>query len=212
RTDYLQRALPFGFGSQGTQSTASYTPGPWGNLNYQQSSQWFDNGRMQQWNEVSSMVQLGRHTTAQLVTAVPDISDPQRLRARGTPGLSPTLRLEVQYGRLSAFQMTSPSVGEHSRAMITIRKTWQLTSPSRGGEVRGRTIDQLGQPVSGALVRLGPYSAITDAAGEYGFTRVPDGAFALALDKNKLPVASTLTATATGTSTRAKASRTRSWR
>jgi hypothetical protein len=135
------------------------------------------------------MVQLGPQTTVQLVTAVPDISDPQRLRARVTRVLSPTLRLEVQYGRLSAFQMTSPSVGEHSRVMITIRKTWQVTSPSRGGEVRGRAIDQAGQPVSGALVRLGPYSAITDAAGAYGFTRVPDGAFALALDKNKLPVA-----------------------
>jgi hypothetical protein len=73
--------------------------------------------------------------------------------------------------------------------MITIRKTWQVTSPSRGGEVQGRAIDQAGQPVPGALARLGPYSAITDAAGEYGFTRVPDGAFALALDKNKLPVA-----------------------
>jgi hypothetical protein len=189
RTDYLQRALPFGFDSQGGQTTASYTPGPWGSVNYQQSAQWFDNGRMQQWNEVSSMVQFGRHTTVQLVTAVPDLSDPQRLRARVTRVLSPTLRLEVQYGRLSAFQMTSPSVGEHSRAMITIRKTWQLTSPSRGGEVRGRAIDQMGQPVSGALVRLGPYSAITNAAGEYGFTRVPDGAFALALDRNKLPVA-----------------------
>jgi hypothetical protein len=189
RTDYLQRALPFGFDSQGGQTTASYTPGPWGSLNYQQSTQWFDNGRMQQWNEVSSMLQLGRHTTVQLVTAVPDISDPQRLRARVTRVLSPTLRLEAQYGRLSAFQMTSPSVGEHSRVMITIRKTWQVKSPSRGGEVRGRAIDQAGHPVSGALVRLGPYSAITDATGNYGFTRVPDGAFALALDKNKLPVA-----------------------
>jgi hypothetical protein len=189
RTDYLQRALPFGFDSQGGQTTASYTPGPWGSVNYQQSAQWFDNGRMQQWNEVSSIVQFGRQTTVQLVTAVPNISDPQRLRARVTRVLSPTLRLEVQYGRLSAFQMTSPSVGEHSRAMITIRKTWQLTSPSRGGEVLGRAIDQMGQPVSGALVRLGPYSAITDASGVYGFARVPDGQFELALDRNKLPVA-----------------------
>jgi hypothetical protein len=43
--------------------------------------------------------------------------------------------------------------------------------------------------VAGALVRLGPYSAITDAEGGYGFTRVPDGDFELALDRNKLPVA-----------------------
>jgi hypothetical protein len=189
RTDYRQRAVPFGFDLRQSQSTASYTPGPWGSLNYQQSTQWFDDGRLQQWDEVSSMLQLGRRTTAQLVSALPDISDPQRFRVRLSERLSPTLLLEIQYGRLSAFQMTSATAGEHSRAMITIRKTWQIESPSRGGDVRGRAIDQMGHPVSGALVRLGPYSAITDAAGEYGFTRVPDGDFALALDKNKLPVA-----------------------
>jgi hypothetical protein len=72
---------------------------------------------------------------------------------------------------------------------VTIRKTWAIESPSRGGEVRGRATDQMGSPVSGALVRLGPYSAITDQAGDYRFARVPDGEFELALDKNKLPVA-----------------------
>jgi hypothetical protein len=73
--------------------------------------------------------------------------------------------------------------------MITIRKTWPLASPARGGEVRGRAIDQAGYRVPGALVRLGPYSAITDAAGDYTFTRVPDGQFELAFDKDKLPAA-----------------------
>ena len=73
--------------------------------------------------------------------------------------------------------------------MVTIRKTWQVESPARGGEVRGRAIDQAGHPVPGALVRLGPYSAITDEAGDYAFTRVPDGQFELALDRNKLPAA-----------------------
>jgi hypothetical protein len=189
RTDYRQRAVPFGFDLRQSQSTASYTPGPWGSVNYQQSTQWFDDGRVQQWDEVSSMLQLGRRTTAQFVTAFPDISDPQRFRARVTQRLSPTLLLEAQYGRLSAFQMTRASEGEQSRVMVTIRKTWQVESPSRGGDVRGRATDQMGYPVSGALVRLGPYSAITDKAGDYRFTRVPDGEFELALDKNKLPVA-----------------------
>ena len=70
--------------------------------------------------------------------------------------------------------------------MVTIRKTWQVESPARGGEVRGRAIDQAGYRVPGALVRLGPYSAITDAAGDYTFTRVPDGQFELALDKEQV--------------------------
>ena len=189
RTDYRQRAVPFGFDRRQSQSSASYTPGPWGNVSYQQSTQWFDDGRLQEWDEVSSMLQLGRRTTAQFVTAFPDISDPRRFRARVTHQLSPTLQLEAQYGRLSAFQMTLASAGEQSRVMVTIRKTWQLESPARGGEVRGRAIDQAGYRVPGALVRLGPYSTITDGAGDYTFTRVPDGRFELALDKDKLPAA-----------------------
>ena len=189
RTDYRHRAVPFGFDRRQSHSSASYTPGPWGNVNYQQSTQWFDDGTVQEWDEVSSMLQLGRRTTAQFVTAFPDISDPQRFRARVTHRLSPTLQLEAQYGRLSAFQLTRASEGEQSRVMVTIRKTWQLESPARGGEVRGRAIDQAGHQVPGALVRLGPYSAITDEAGDYAFTRVPDGQFELALDKDKLPAA-----------------------
>jgi len=188
RTDYLQRLVPMGFDVRQSQSMASYTPGPWGSLNYQQSTQLFDDGRVQQWDELSSMFQLGPRTTAQFVSAFPALSDPQRLRLRVTQQLSPSLLLDLQYGRLSAFQLTTASEGERSRVMVTIRKTWRVESPSRGGEVQGRASDQMGHPVSGALVRLGPYSAVTDQAGDYRFARVPDGEFALALDKAKLPV------------------------
>ena len=103
RTDYRQRAVPFGFDLRQSQSMASFTPGPWGSMYYQQSTQWFDDGHVQQWDEVSSMFQIGRRTTAQFVAAVPNISDPQRLRARVTQQLSPTLLLDLQYGWLLVF-------------------------------------------------------------------------------------------------------------
>jgi len=48
RTDYRHRAVPFGFNRRQSQSTASYTPGPWASVNYQQSTQWFDDGRVQE--------------------------------------------------------------------------------------------------------------------------------------------------------------------
>lgn len=188
-TDYRQRAVPFGFDRRQSQSAASYTPGPWGSLNYQQSRQWFDDGRVQLWDEVVSMFQIGARTSVQVVTAFPDMWEPRRLRARFTQQLSPTLLLEAQYGRLSAFQMTRAFEREGSRMMVTIRKAWQIESPSRGSDIRGRAIDQMGRAVSGALVRLGPYSAITDAAGDYSFTRVPEGQFELALDRHSLPAA-----------------------
>jgi protocatechuate 3,4-dioxygenase beta subunit len=189
RTDYRHRAVPFGFDRRQSQSSASYTPGRWGSVNYQQSIQFFDDGTVQEWDEVSSMLQLGDRTRAQLATAFPHVSDLRRFRARVTQRLSPTLELEGQFGRLSAFQLDRASEGEQSRILVTIRKTWQITSAARGGDVRGRAIDHAGYPVQGALVRLGPYSAITDGAGDYTFRRVPDGQFDLSLDKDKLPAA-----------------------
>jgi protocatechuate 3,4-dioxygenase beta subunit len=189
RTDYRHRAVPFGFDRRQSQSAASYNPGPWGSVNYQQATQWSQDGRVQQWDEVASTFQVGRKTSLQFVTAFPDMWESERLRVRVSRQLSENLLLEAQYGRLSAFQLARASENEASRVMVTIRKTWQVRSPARGGDVRGRTVDQAGRPVAGALVRLGPYSAITDAEGGYGFTRVPDGDFELALDRNKLPVA-----------------------
>jgi hypothetical protein len=157
-------------------------------MNYQQSLQWFDDGTVKQWDEVNSTFQIGRRTNLQLVTAFPNVREASRLRARVRRQVSPTVQLEAEYGRLSAFQMTPAPEHETSRVMITIRKTWQIASLARGGDVKGRAIDQAGNPVAGALVRLGPYTAITDETGGYGFSRVPSGEFELGLDRNRLPV------------------------
>jgi hypothetical protein len=57
------------------------------------------------------------------------------------------------------------------------------TGPSRQtGRVRGRVVDQqTGRGVSGALVRLGPQAAITDADGHVAFAGMPAGAYQLSL-------------------------------
>ena len=188
-TDYPQRAVPFGFDRRQMQSTASYRMPPWGTVGYQQSTQWFEDGRTQQFDELSFGVKMGRRTSAHLVTAFPDLYEPERFRLRMAHKVTDTLSLEGQYGRLSAFQGGTTSQSESSRVMMTVRKDWQLSSPSRGGEVHGRALDQAGAAVSGALVRLGPYSTITDDTGAYGFTRVPNGPFELLLDRDKLPAA-----------------------
>lgn len=55
--------------------------------------------------------------------------------------------------------------------------------PSREpGRVQGRVVDrQTGRGVSGALVRLGPQAAITDADGHVAFAGMPAGAYQLSL-------------------------------
>ena len=51
----------------------------------------------------------------------------------------------------------------------------------------GRVLDDAGRPVLGAGVKLGPYTAETDASGAYAFRYVPAGGYDLGLDRNALP-------------------------
>lgn len=60
------------------------------------------------------------------------------------------------------------------------------------GRVRGRVVDeQTGEGVAGALVRLGPQAAITDADGRVAFAGLPAGSYRVAL-ANQLSSGSTV--------------------
>jgi hypothetical protein len=68
-----------------------------------------------------------------------------------------------------------------------ISRTWRMATPASGGSVRGVVVDHAGRPVAGALVRLGPYAALTVSDGTYAFVRVPPADYALTLDPHALP-------------------------
>jgi hypothetical protein len=68
-----------------------------------------------------------------------------------------------------------------------VRRTWDMNTPARGGEVRGQVLDYIGRPVAGARVRLGAYATDADANGAFVFARIPRGDLELSLDPALLP-------------------------
>jgi hypothetical protein len=120
------------------------------------------------------------------VSAVPDVFNAQRLRGRLVQNLPRQYSIEAEYGRLSAFQ-DLPYALDRSRVRVMLRKSVDIATPARGGDVEGRVLDQAGRPVDGARVTLGPYAMETGPGGGYAFRHVPRGDFDLALDPAGLP-------------------------
>lgn len=168
------------------QSLASYAAGPRFNISLQTAMEWRDVGRMPQWQELQTTVRLARTTRLQLVTAVPHVSDAARLRAQLTQALGSRYALQVDYGRLSSYQAIS-FASDRPRFKIMLHRVLNVPTPKRGGEVRGRVIDELGRPVSSARVKLGPYMADTGEDGGFEFRNLSRGDYELALDETRLP-------------------------
>jgi hypothetical protein len=185
---YIRGGLPVGFDRRQSQSSAAYSPVRWASLSYQSSTQWTDDGRAQVWDELVANMRVGQHTQMQMVTAVSDLGNRSRLRARLTHDLPRGFQLDAQAGRLSAFQSTRGFDSEQPRLLVMVRKRWDVETPARGGDVQGQVLDEAGEPVSNALVRLGSYKAVSDSDGRYRFPRVPTGVLPLSLDREKLPV------------------------
>jgi hypothetical protein len=110
----------------------------------------------------------------------------KRFRAHFRQDLPFQFAVQADYGRLSAFQAI-PNELDRSRLKVMLYRTWNVATPARGAEVRGRVIDEAGRAVSGARVKLGSYTVDTDPTGFYVFRHVPRGVYDLALDGQFLP-------------------------
>jgi len=174
------------FSREQLQSMASYPVGPRLNLTLQVASQWVAAGRAQNWLELQTDVRLARRTTLQVATPLPGAFEAERVRVRLDQGLPGRFSVFAEYGRPSAYQPIEDGL-EQPRFKLMLRRSWDVATPSRGGEVSGLVLDYVGRPVPGARVRLGPYSTDADAGGAYVFTHVPRGEFELSLDPNFLP-------------------------
>lgn len=184
--DYLRAGLSNSIERHQTQSMASYQAGSRLSLTLQLATQRTDTGHLQSWEELQATTRLSRTTTLRVVSAVPDVFDAKRLRADLRQELPGRFAVHAEYGRLSAFQ-TAPQELERSRFKLMFYRTWNVATPARGAEVRGRVLDPAGRPVASARVRLGTYSTDTDATGTYAFRYVPSGDYTLGLDPQFLP-------------------------
>jgi hypothetical protein len=184
--DYARAGFSSSIERQQTQSMASYMSGSWLNLTLQLATQRTDTGQTQHWEELQTTVRLTRSTTVRAVTAVPDMRNAKRFRAHFRQDLPFQFAVQADYGRLSAFQAI-PNELDRSRLKVMLYRTWNVATPARGAEVRGRVIDEAGRAVSGARVKLGSYTVDTDPTGFYVFRHVPRGVYDLALDGQFLP-------------------------
>jgi hypothetical protein len=171
---------------QQLQSMASFAPDPRLSFVVQLATAWSETGQAEHWEELQTTIHLARATVLQMVTAVPQFADTQRLRVRFTQALPHQFALVAEYGRLSAYQ-DLVNVLDRSRFKVMLRKSWNVPTPAAGGEVRGRVADQTGRAVAGVRVKLGEYTVDTDAEGAYALTHLPRGRYDLALDAGFLP-------------------------
>jgi protocatechuate 3,4-dioxygenase beta subunit len=171
---------------QQIQSMAAYRPGSRVNFTLQLATDWTALGRPQHWEELQTSLALTRKTSLLLVTAVPDITNRERLRARLVQDLPHDFSIEAEFGRLSAFQ-NIPDPVDRSRAKIMLRRSWNVATPASGGALAGRVVDQAGHPVVGARVTLGDWAVKSDASGAYRFDHLPRGEYSLRIDDAFLP-------------------------
>jgi hypothetical protein len=184
--DLAQPGLSARLDRQQLQSMASYAPDRRVSFVLQLATQWSETGQSESWEELQTTIKIARGTTLQTVTSVPQLFDTQRLQVRFTQALPSGFAVVAEYGRLSAFQDLVNTL-DRSRLRVMLRKGWTVATPAAGGEVRGRVADQTGRAVAGARVKLGEFTADTDAVGVYAFKHVPRGSYDLALDAGFLP-------------------------
>ena len=174
-------------GHRQLQSIASYSPVRRVQLSYQVATHWTANAEARQTTELQTVFSVSRATSLHAVTGFPDVRNPERFRFGLQQNLAHGFRLAVDYGRLPAFQSAAQDTVDHARFLVMVRRTFAAKTPTRGSDVRGRVLDERGDPVAGAAVTLGSYVTTSTGDGSYRFPHVPAGERDLALDRAHLP-------------------------
>jgi hypothetical protein len=164
----------------------SYSIGRRVNFTLQLATQRAENGQVRHWEELHSSFRLSRTTSLRTVTAIPDFNAADRFQAYLRQELPSRFAVQADYGHPSAYQAIARTT-DQARLKVMVFKSVDIATPARGAEVRGVVKDNIGRGVSGARVKLGPYSIDTDASGGYVFRHVPRGEYDLSLDPDLLP-------------------------
>ncbi|MDO8682554.1 MAG: stalk domain-containing protein [Armatimonadota bacterium] len=175
-----------GSNSRELMASAAYFANPRVSFDFQVSTRWQDGIYSGRWEQLVSTWRLSPRTQFQTISGFPNMLEPGRLRLRLSQDLQQDFSLNVEYGRLSPFQGVGISPGERG-FMIMLRKQWGVATPARGGEVSGRVVDLLNQPIPNAVVQLGAYRTVADEGGRYLFRHVPRGTYEICLDNENLP-------------------------
>lgn len=121
-----------------------------------------------------------------------------RLLARAEYKFRPTTSFILEYGNISPYQTAPPVVNpqvpeapvqqpQSPGFRISIRKTWRVDTPTRGGNIQGHVLDANQQPVDGAVVEAGPFATQTDENGAFSLRKLPRGEYTVKLRESSVP-------------------------
>jgi hypothetical protein len=183
--DYRANELRFLQQTQHSQSMATYGVGARLRLTLQMATQWTESGRIGTWEELLVSWQARRGTRVETAVAIPDVASRDRFRVHFTQDMSRRFALELDYGRVAPYQVTTVVDGRpRLRALLLYR--FDIATPPGRSALRGAVLDHAGRPVPDALVRLGSYEVTTGRDGRYRFDNVPAGQFDVSLDETGL--------------------------
>jgi hypothetical protein len=160
-------------------------------LELQMSNLWPEQGSTVRREYLVASYHLGQRTRLQAIGTFTGAMTADDVRFQLNHELRDDLSLVAEYGRLSPFQAQSfvgeQSFGDEERFKVMLRKTWDVATPGRGGQIEGLVLDPAGRPIPQITVRLGPWHTVSDAAGRYTFRNLPAGSYELRVEEADLP-------------------------
>jgi hypothetical protein len=145
-------------------------------------------GAAQRWAQLGVAWRILPATSLQVLVTSPGapFQDPVHLRLDQLLGGGFSLFLE--YGFIPSFAAaTGP--GGAAQWRVSLRKVWDVATPSGGGLVEGRVSTSVGRLGSDLPIELGPYRTMTDTRGGFAFHNVPPGSYPLAVSAQAVPAA-----------------------
>ena len=171
---------------RGITNSLAYFANPRINFDYQVNLRWQEGGDPSQYEQLVTTYQLSPRTQLQALTRFPALTDVQRLRLRLSHELTRDWSLLLDYGQLASFQPENLTADRRG-FRVMLRKEVAYRTPTRGGEVFGRVLDEAGRPVAGVVVEANPYRAVSGPDGRYQLRRIPSGKYHVALDESTVP-------------------------
>ncbi len=143
-------------------------------------------GRTAYYEQMITNYTISPRATLQVISGFPNIVDPDIFRVRLDQRLSEDTSLVLDYGRLSPYQSRNDFFGKRG-FMVMLRKTWPLSVPAKGGSISGVVTDHSGHPLPNIGVRMGTYTAVSDANGRYSFACTPTGKYHIGIPEESVP-------------------------
>jgi len=170
---------------QDLMASTGYNVRPNLRFDIQAMSRWQRDRPVDQSSQFIGAYRLSSRSDLLFVSALPQMGSSDQFHLRWNYTISNAAALSLDFGQLTPYQNSNRA--SERGLMLMLHTRWGVATPTRGAQVAGMVRDEIGQPVSDCLVRLGDYRTTTEMSGRYHFDHVPTGAYVISLDNSSLP-------------------------